>query len=1333
MYTTIKKNWTRSYLWWFRLPGPGTKPLLRLAGLLFMFWLLGSMSTAARAQCALACNDPDPDNPLQVALDENCQARIIPDIIIEAPQSCPGPKQIVVRTQGGQLIVEGTDEIIFDFSPYINEVLSVTIIDEASGSHCTGYAEIVDNLPPQFDCVAGDLVISCTQDTSVMSVGIPDVSDNCTADVTLTYTDQVDEADCNSTGTLVITRQWIAEDASGNTSSCTQSIVLRRPDLDNVVFPPDLVLSCDQTDASPDETGYPTIDDLPIDNNSFCDLTLSVWDDTTFTCNGTGVTIVRTWRVIENCSGDARTDEQIIQIKDGTPPIITCPDPITVNTTSGEDYGTVRLPEPTITDNCDSDPTFIVSTSYGGVGVGPHYFVPAGTHSVQYTALDACGNSTSCTVELTVQDSEAPTAVCDDQANISLPDGGVAIIAARTFDNGSTDNVAEDLYFKARRMDIGGCDNLNGDDHANVPDYQEYFDDHVFFCCEDIGDAPVRVILRVYEKDPGEGPVDPIREQEGGDLFGHYNECMLLVRVDDKLPPTVVCPVDEVVDCSEDLVDLSRFGEPQVIDNCSYTLDTEVTRNLDNCGTGEILRTFTATDLFGNTGFCTQRITVENQNPLQEEMIDWPEDVELDVCGAATDPDSLPAGFDRPVVDYESCSMIATRYEDTRFDVAYPACYKILREWTIIDWCLYDPDVSPTFGRYRYVQEIKVVDNEAPVLTTLDDVDVGVGPDCGFATVQLPKVEAQDCSTDVVITNDSPYAYAQGADASGDYPVGETVVTFTARDRCGNTATTNVTITVSDQKAPSPICIVGVSVNLAEMGNGELLAMLDADIFNGSSRDNCTAPEDLQVTIRRESEEAEGPPSEDSIVFTCTDIGNQLIEMWVTDEAGNSDFCLTYVAVQDNNNLCPETEDDEPAMGNIAGAIATREGKKVEEVMVEVESNNPFATITGADGFFELLGVPLGSDYSIVPYKEDDLLNGVSTYDMILISKHILGTKMFDSPYQYIAADIDNSGNISTLDLIRLRKLVLQKDTELPNGNLPWRFVDASFVFPEDVNPLDVDFPERRDIQNFSAANAKADFVGIKIGDVNGSVRPNTLLQSEARTTEGDMIVRVKDYAFEPGETFTVDVTSADLFNLTGYQFTLKYDPRLLALVDIEEGELPRMSDENFGIIDTQQGVITTSWSELNDVLTMEEGRLFTLTFRAIRSSDLYTALRLAQNPTPAEAYVYDGALYNVQLQIEDEQGRPRLEGDYKVFQNHPNPFNHTTMIGMSLPKQAEVSLKVFDMAGRMVYREKAHFARGYNEFVLSRQDLHGNGVYYYLIESEAFAETKKMILSSAR
>ena len=83
--------------------------------------------------------------------------------------------------------------------------------------------------------------------------------------------------------------------------------------------------------------------------------------------------------------------------------------------------------------------------------------------------------------------------------------------------------------------------------------------------------------------------------------------------------------------------------------------------------------------------------------------------------------------------------------------------------------------------------------------------------------------------------------------------------------------------------------------------------------------------------------------------------------------------------------------------------------------------------------------------YTLLAEKTTGILNGVSTFDLILISKHILGIDYLDSPYKIIAADIDKSGIVSTLDLIKLRKLILDIDDALPNGNKSWRFVQSGF------------------------------------------------------------------------------------------------------------------------------------------------------------------------------------------------------------------------------------------------------------------------------------------------
>ena len=54
-------------------------------------------------------------------------------------------------------------------------------------------------------------------------------------------------------------------------------------------------------------------------------------------------------------------------------------------------------------------------------------------------------------------------------------------------------------------------------------------------------------------------------------------------------------------------------------------------------------------------------------------------------------------------------------------------------------------------------------------------------------------------------------------------------------------------------------------------------------------------------------------------------------------------------------------------------------------------------------------------------------------FDLVLISKHILGNEaQFDSPYKYIAADINKSGSITAFDMVQLRQLILNITTEYP-------------------------------------------------------------------------------------------------------------------------------------------------------------------------------------------------------------------------------------------------------------------------------------------------------------
>jgi len=238
---------------------------------------------------------------------------------------------------------------------------------------------------------------------------------------------------------------------------------------------------------------------------------------------------------------------------------------------------------------------------------------------------------------------------------------------------------------------------------------------------------------------------------------------------------------------------------------------------------------------------------------------------------------------------------------------------------------------------------------------------------------------------------------------------------------------------------------------------------------------------------------------------------------------------------------------------------------------------------------------------------------------------------------------------------------------------------------------------------------------------------------SQGRSTNGDVVMRTQNRAFKAGETFTVDLYSEDLFNLIAFQFTLDYDERLLELQDYTPGDLPEMTRANFSEIDRGMGRFTTSWNEKNTVLTIDRGTVCTMTFRAMRSGDLYTALDLNSDPTVAEAYNYNSDPMQVLLQFVDEQGASVNSSDFYLYQNHPNPFQGYTTIGFVLPKRAKAALSVYDMAGKMIYQHRGDFNKGYNELELKSAVLPAHGLYYYRLESDEFTTTRKMIYAVTR
>ncbi|MEZ4984359.1 MAG: hypothetical protein R2795_04870 [Saprospiraceae bacterium] len=566
------------------------------------------------------------------------------------------------------------------------------------------------------------------------------------------------------------------------------------------------------------------------------------------------------------------------------------------------------------------------------------------------------------------------------------------------------------------------------------------------------------------------------------------------------------------------------------------------------------------------------------------------------------------------------------------------------------------------------------------------------------------------------------------------------------RDACGNTATEIMPFKVVDCKGPAPICINGLTVTLMPQlpgtdadGDGDTdncaMAIWASD-FEGSPIFDCTGqgPETnedglLRVTtyaIYRASDvEAAGDsfvptPDHNGLILTDDDEPTVVVYVYAFDEEGNYDYCETYVLVQYNTDCGGSTG------GTIAGVITTEESETVEGVEVSLNGGMAMTMTTGENGHYEFSGLIAGGDYSVTPYLNANPLNGVTTFDLVLISKHILSVQPLNSPYKRIAADANRSGTITTLDMIQIRKLILNVITEFPN-NTSWRFVDADYSFPDVTNPWLEEFPELISENNVATAITDADFVAVKIGDVNGSVQANAL-SGDDRTLNGQFNFEVDDINLKTGNVYTVAFRGRDIANVEGYQATLSLEG--VELVDIEYGHA---NAANFGLRFVEEGFITTSWNQdfATAAALTNDDVLFSLVIRANEDKELNQAIRVSSRYTAAESYP-TGTIADVGIHFNPAVAEGPV---FALYQNIPNPFQEETLIGFNLPVDASGMIEIRDAAGKLVTMLKGDYTAGYNQVKVTRRMLGGmTGVLTYTVNvnaanGETYTAAKSMVV----
>jgi len=559
------------------------------------------------------------------------------------------------------------------------------------------------------------------------------------------------------------------------------------------------------------------------------------------------------------------------------------------------------------------------------------------------------------------------------------------------------------------------------------------------------------------------------------------------------------CPADQQLTCTAPTHDLSIYGDAFILVHGvkkSAGL-SQVHRNTNSCNVGTITRTWQVKDDNGEILECSQRLRFLPGN-FNESNINWPRrDTVLVGCDNVAIPDSLPEEFQEPTFDYVQCSHVGSTFNDQNFDFG-PDCRKIVREWTVIDWCRYQPGGSA--GSFRYSQVFKISNSEEPPAISCPK-DITINPTrCDSARVNLPlaTTSGTPCTGSYVITNMSPFADTTTNNASGVYPLGETLILYKMEYACGDELTCRTRLHVNRIINPVPYCLATLNVVLMPLdtdGDGAVDdGMVDvwAKDLNVDSYHPCY---ETPLTFSFDSTAVEM-----SKTFTCEEVGHNNINIYVTDKNNRQSYCRVDINVQNNAAQIPDCEAAILNNLTVYGAVTDPYGQALEQVIVshrdteqmnviesDGESNSyqiSISAVTDALGIYKVEDLSLGRGYLIQAYKLGQT-QLVTQADVDLLEAFIQGEQNFSSPYTYLSADIDEDGVVDIADFHMLKNLLGLSEDAWPNEKQWLFFRKAS------MGQMNATAPSLNELQQSiemielnQGDEPDLDFIGILKGDL---------------------------------------------------------------------------------------------------------------------------------------------------------------------------------------------------------------------------------------------------------
>lgn len=805
--------------------------------------------------------------------------------------------------------------------PYGESIITWVAEDKSGNSATTTQKIIVIDTSSPTLIVPDDITVEATSvDSNIIALG------NVTADDVTGISEISNNApDSFPFGTTIVT--WKVTDHAGNSISADQTVTVIDTTAPQIKAPDDILIEATNKESNIVDLGLPWVYDI-IAVESFANDAPETFP--------IGMTTV-TWTALDT-SGNIASDTQIVTISDTTSPTITAPADIVV--------------EATVSDGMRID--FGKATATDAIGIetitknAPELF-NLGNTTITWTATDTHGNNASANQIISIVDTTAPTIEPPSDVVIEAQDAESNNVAIGTADAHdiigiiSITNNAPEVFSLGEHLITWTATDTTGN-FATATQKVSVIDTTAPTIIAPnivqveatsksnnivkLGNATATDFIGIKSITNDAPDVFPLGETivtwTATDLGGLTSTDTQLVKVVDTTPPTVSVPKLIKVEATSETQNIVDYGGVFADDLVGVASVTNDAPEFFPFGLTTI--TWIVTDESGNVSTAPQQISIEDTTPP---TITPPENIVLEASSAV---DNIVNLGKAQASDLVSVKSITNDSPDTF----------VLGE-TVVTWSAIDSSGNSA----NATQIITLIDTVPPTIETPEDLEIeATSSDKNVISLVAPS--ANDLVSDTVVINDAPDYFS----------LGETIVTWTATDVQGNSASTTQKITVIDTTAPELIIPSDITIDAISL-------QTPVELGEGTAIDNA----DSEISITNDAP------------FSFS-LGETIVTWTAVDSFGNSISASQTINVQacgkpDSyyNMIMGSAEDDILSGTNVADLIFALEG---DDIILGGKGND---CIFGGDGDDIIFGNE-GSD-NLTGGDGNDIIKGQAGADII--------------------------------------------------------------------------------------------------------------------------------------------------------------------------------------------------------------------------------------------------------------------------------------------------------------------------------------------------------------